>query len=439
MKMLLMVAALLVWVCGGVMADDFEVPLTVRESMGVERSAAPISGGVPLPKGAFERGRQFALFAEGGTEIPCQVSPLVVETDDTLRWVLLDFQDDLDAGATKHYVLKATRPSATRPGGLRVDDRPERVVIDTGRIELVIAKNKPFALFDARSADGKQIITGGEVSYLQMWGRRGWNDPSKWQTQKLIAGVPEVVKIHYPGPLRVTVEIAGHFDDDPLGAGYRAWITTWAGQSRVAVKYKLCNSNPHRYTAIPVARATVELRLATAAEKVLLGANEPLPIAGDGWIHQGLLLHHSYQDVPGAAKAGSGRKTIWTADGPEDKPAGWIAAGRRQSIFVCDRLFASGPARRLAVAGNRLVLEGIAARFDGPRDEKFRRDRPIVTHWGIFYREITKCPITQGFVDGTLEAQADPVDSRLGHNIVIRKMMAFACSPNDLENLLDGQ
>ena len=53
---------------------------------------------------------------------------------------------------------------------------------------------------------------------------------------------------------------------------------------------------------------TIELQLGSVGEQVLLGAKEPLRVDGDAWIHQGLLLHHTYQDIPGAARVGSGSR-----------------------------------------------------------------------------------------------------------------------------------
>ena len=358
-------------------AATFEVPLTVRESAGVAREGEPISGGVPLPKGAYKAGQHFMLVRAGGGVVPCQVSPLVVERDGTLRWVLLDFQDDVAAGAAQRYALRAVSPSVRAPRPLRVVEGAEQVVVDTGRVQLTISKRKPFGLFDSVAAGGKPIVTGGEVRYEQLHGRKGWDDKAAWQTRTLVAGPPETVKLWYAGPLRVTIEVRGRFADDPLKAGYEAWITAWAGKARVHVKYKLRNSHPDRYTAIAVRRSAIELRLATADE-VLLGAEGPLPAGKSGWLHQGLYLHHTWQDIAGAAKAGRGDEVLWTADGPKQKPAGWIAAG---GVFACDRVFANAPARRLSAGSGRLVLEGIAERFEGPKDAKFKRDRRIGQPW----------------------------------------------------------
>jgi hypothetical protein len=374
-------SALMLILLSAAAADEFHLSLSVQESVGVDRQAEAISGGVPLPKGVFHKDQQLALFKEDGTEIPCQVSPLVVETDGTLRWVLLDFQDHVAAGKTNRYRLAAGKPSVRPKEVLQIDDGPSEVTVDTGKIRLSVSRTGPFSLFDSVEVDGKAVISGGEVSYVQLQGRSGWDDRAAWRPRKLVAGPPDMVKVRYAGPLRVTIEVAGHFADDPLGAGYKAWITAWAGKSRVWLKYKLCNSNTDRYTAIPVARSTLQLRLARHAEEVLLGANRPLAAGDQGWIHQGLLLHYTYQDIAGAVKAGNGDNMLWTGNGPKDRPAGWIATSGAGAVFVCDQLFSTNPARRLGADRGNLVLEGIAERFQGPKDRKFNQDRRVGQPW----------------------------------------------------------
>jgi hypothetical protein len=364
-----------------VWAEPFSVELSVREPRGIARVAEPISGGVPLPEGLFGEDQPFSLVRADGTEIPCQVSPLVVETDGTLRWVLIDFQDDVGERAANRYTLQAGRAKVQPAVRLKIAEDDRNVEVDTGRITMTVSKTAPFGLIRCVTADGKPVIAGGTVSYVQMQGRSGWDDPSKWQAKRFVAGPPDFLKVHYAGALRVTIEVAGRFDGDPLGAGYKAWLTAWAGSSRVGVKYKLCNSNSQQYTAILAGRSAIELELASSANDVLIGAKEPLNAGARGWLHQGLYPHHTYQDIPGAVKAGSGERVLWTGNGPDDRPQGWIAASGACSVFVCDRLFASNPARRLSITDGKLVLEGIAARFEGPKDRKFNVDRRVGEPW----------------------------------------------------------
>ncbi|MCH5377374.1 MAG: hypothetical protein JJ992_25720, partial [Planctomycetes bacterium] len=244
-----------------------------------------------------------------------------------------------------------------------------------------ISRDRPFGLIHSVHVGGTKIVSGGRVYFDAMLGRQGWDDPSEWKAVRRLAGPPDAVQLHHAGPLRVTVEIDGHFQDDPNGVGYKAWLTTWAGSTRVHVKYKLCNSNSHRYTAVLVGRSSIELNLAPHLDETIVGAKQAISIGGDAWLHQGLLLHDRYQDVPGAVSAGQGKTTLWTGNGPADRVQGWIAARGAKTVFAADRLFATNPARRLAVASNKLVLDGIADRFEGPPDLKFGRDRPIGQPW----------------------------------------------------------
>ncbi len=364
------------------LAEPFALPLTVQESAGVTRKAARVSGGVPLPPGRFAKDQPFALHRAGGAELPCQVTPLVVHTDGTLRWVLLDFQDDIAASGTNTYVLRAAKPTARGPRGLQVSQVGGDVSVDTGKIRFVIAKYRPFGLFDSVSVGGRAVIAPGKLTMTCLRGRTGWNDPAKWQPRRFAAGPPETIRAWHAGPQRVTLEVTGAFTDDELKTGYQAWITAWAGSSRVHVKLKLRNSNPEQYTLALVARAALELRLAEATRGVQLGAARPLKTGPGGWIHQGLYLHRTWQDIAGSVKAGNGSQVLWTGNGPKDAPAGWIAATGSRTVFVCDRLFATNPARRLAAGTNSLTLEPIAERFEGPVDRKFKKDRRVGQPWG---------------------------------------------------------
>jgi len=347
--------------CAGfVQSAELEIPLTVTESAGTERLSEPVSGGIPLPRGKFRKDQSFALFKDG-KEIPCQVSPLVVETDDTLRWVLLDFQDDFKAKASNTYKLKPGKPGSRPKVSLKVDDGPEGVTVNTGRITFTVSRKKPFSLFDSVKANGRTIVAGGEVSYIQMQGRAKYDDNNEWKPRTMTAGPPDSVKLVYAGPLRATVEVRGGFKDDPLKMQYKAWITAWAGKSSVYVKYKLCNSNPEQFCVILISRATIRLDINDKTDRIVLGAEKPIetdPGNEETWIHQGL-----HPGTESAARAGSGDKQLWAGNG---FPGGWIAACTgTSSVFVCDRLFFADPARKLSADRNSIRIESVAEAFKG--------------------------------------------------------------------------
>ncbi|KKL28910.1 hypothetical protein LCGC14_2370430, partial [marine sediment metagenome] len=129
--------------------EALQVPMAVAEPIGLARKAEPISGGIPLPKGMFQKGQAFAIFGADGRERPSQALPLVVDRDGSLRWVLVDFQDDLAASATNRYVLKAVARTARPARPLKVTDRAGAVTVDTGAIRLTISRTQPFSLFSS--------------------------------------------------------------------------------------------------------------------------------------------------------------------------------------------------------------------------------------------------------------------------------------------------
>ncbi|MGQ9660843.1 MAG: hypothetical protein ACUVWX_00715 [Kiritimatiellia bacterium] len=184
------------------LGQEFALPIRVEEPRGIERRSEPVSAGIPLPEGRFARGQPFALF-EGSREIPVQVVPLVVNEQDTLRWILLDFQTDLTPKQARSFVLKAIKPVASPAARLRISETPEELDVETGRITLGIAKNKPFALFSRVEARGKRVAGGGEVSYVDGFDGR-----------RYVADVPTVVEVEYRGDLRVTVCVRGRFAGD---------------------------------------------------------------------------------------------------------------------------------------------------------------------------------------------------------------------------------
>ena len=363
-------------------ADGLELELTVREPAGAARTGAPVSGGVPLPAGTFRKGQAFRLF-DGSREIPLQVSPLVVDEQGYLRWVLLDFQTDLKPNETRKFVLRsAARPAvAARP--LKWVSSSDGVAVDTGKIKFSVRADRPFSLFTTVAGGDGGIVTGGEVSYTD-----------GLDSKRYVAGNPSSIELEYAGPLRATICVRGRFvGDDQSKLGYIARITAWAGRSDVHVKYTLANSNPQHYCYRQIKDSSIRLDLADPVKKTLVGGKEARELSAGGWVHQGLLAYDTWQPIDGHVRIGDGEKTLWTGNGPGDNVLGWLAAdagGRR--VAVCDLYFADDPPRRLAGTGKALVLTGVAQRWDGPMDKKWpetkrRVGQPFLSE----YRWIMDC------------------------------------------------
>jgi hypothetical protein len=314
-------------------AGEFDLKLTVEEPSGVARRAEPISGGIPLPPGAFKKDQAFAVFA-GGAEVPAQVLPLSADENGVLRWVLIDAQVDLAAKEKKQLTLKAVKGSAAPATAVKVTDDASGVTVDTGKVKFTIAKDKPFSLFTAVEAGGKAVAGGGEVSYTD-----------SFDGKRYVADKPTSVVVEYAGPMRTTVCAKGRFvGDDGSKFLYAMRATAWAGSSQVHVKYSLCNSNEEHYSWRRVKDSAVTLKLAAEPAGTIVGTGKPVEAGKDAWMQQTsrvfkAAIHNSDSlgdaswyhhtpgaDKPGGAKAADGDKEIWASAGKADVSEGWIAA-----------------------------------------------------------------------------------------------------------------
>ncbi|MHC4916223.1 MAG: RIFT barrel domain-containing protein [Planctomycetota bacterium] len=127
----------------GAAAGTPSVQLTLTERAGIPRRAEPVTTGIPLPKGELTDAANVRLLLRG-KEIPlqCRVAGLWLPGR-SVKWLLLDFQADLEAGGSADYVLEygeGVKPGAGPARPIIV--RPEKpcIEIDTGATVFRLAR-----------------------------------------------------------------------------------------------------------------------------------------------------------------------------------------------------------------------------------------------------------------------------------------------------------
>ncbi len=341
---------------------EFQAELEVTAPAGADRKAEPVCGGVPVPvEAGLKAGQAFAVF-KGGRELPSQVLPLVKRADGTLRWVLVDFQDDMAAGKRQKYVLRAVQGSAKPAKPLSVKDTADAVAVDTGEVKFVISKTQPFGLFSSVEVGGKPVVSGGAIRLREHFTAKDYT-----------AGKPQSVVVEYAGPMRTTICVKGSYVGDERGKlTYAARITAWAGKSNVFVKHSVCNSVEAHYSFRLIERSEIALKLAGKPLATLLGAGEPISAGADAWISQGYLSR-----AAGACTT----STEWKSKAGQN-PGGWIAAKTAAgTVFASDRFFWADPARKLEIKSGELVLGGIIARPEAPN----AKARPYADKHRVLY------------------------------------------------------
>lgn len=128
-----------------------EVALTVRDYAAVERTGAPVRGGVPFARGELAECAQARLVDAAGNDLPCAVRPIAHWWDGSVKWLLVDTQVDLPAGGETRLRLLPGEASAAA-AAVDVQDTDNEIVVDTGAARFVFSKSS-FGLPAAAWAD----------------------------------------------------------------------------------------------------------------------------------------------------------------------------------------------------------------------------------------------------------------------------------------------
>ncbi|MCK5849868.1 MAG: hypothetical protein KAH23_03055 [Kiritimatiellae bacterium] len=251
----------------------FTVPLRVDDNIGIIRKAWPTTFGVPIPLGLVKETSDLRLLDKAGKEVPCQFKPLSRwwGRDNSLRWVLLDFQADVPAKGSTVYTLTNDKPAAKIKNGINVKESTDAFTLATGKLKVVISKTK-CNLFDLVSIAGKTVIKADKHdgprattdaqdftrNYGGDWNHHGWAERQQEDNVKPIkranyfgdVGMPDRVALERSGPLHVIVRVDGGYrptkegpdilKNGPYNFTYRVHI--YKDKSFVRVEHSVENS-----------------------------------------------------------------------------------------------------------------------------------------------------------------------------------------------------
>lgn len=194
----------------------YHLDITVTNTT-VSTALRPVTGGVPIAKGAAPKGSHFTLTDQREKPVPCQSGVTAKWPDGSARWVLLDFQSAPRANQKLEYRLcwgggeenpLPLNPVAARGG--------KAFLLDSGSVKIRPAAR---ALFEI---DGI-----GVVEFVAV-------DPEG----RACSGEVESAKVETRGPMRSTLVLAGSFRRADGGRlfGFRTWVSVYAGLSKTLVE-----------------------------------------------------------------------------------------------------------------------------------------------------------------------------------------------------------
>ncbi len=271
-------------------AAALEVGLTVPERAGLDRVDNHVSGGVPLPEGAYKDVDKFVLVDADGKAVPAQF--VVRERwpkDDSVRHMTVHFTADLKAGAAAKYTVKDSggAPAPTKPAA--ATEAADSVAVDTGAVKFTVKKGD-WHLFDSVEAGGKALLKSpGRTVFRAEYGKtpvaKEIATPPALGTPTAATAVVKELAVEEKGPGRVVVLAKGSFQEggaDKLD--FQARYYAMAGSPSVRVAFTVINRQGQAFDEfVGLRELGFELPLALggdAEKKFALGASEGEDLAG---------------------------------------------------------------------------------------------------------------------------------------------------------------
>ncbi|HUU21258.1 MAG TPA: LEPR-XLL domain-containing protein, partial [Phycisphaerae bacterium] len=189
------------------------VDLTISDISGVNRIDEPVTSGVPLPDGGITSTGNIRLM-DGAQEVPAQFKILSrwnAEVDQTgayIKWVLVDFQADVNANSSKVYTLEyGSEIGHGSFGPNLLTDNGTYHTVDTGPLAFDV-DHSAFELFNGVTVNGQTIVAdsaGNQVIVIE-------DETGATYTSTL--GAPSDIVVEENGPLKAVIQVRGPLVND---------------------------------------------------------------------------------------------------------------------------------------------------------------------------------------------------------------------------------
>jgi hypothetical protein len=257
---------------------DLSVPLTVVDRAGYARVQEPVTSGVPLPFGLMTDTTRLALLGPDGRPVPAQFTVAARwYPDQSIRWVLVDFQADCPKEGKAVYTLtdRGGNPAPPAPVAATLDGNTATVT--TGVLKFTVNRARFNLLHEVwvdptgrGQYDTATRIVGGDAIILLSHCGTGLPVYKNF-TPSLDPNV--TLEVEENGPLRAVLKLTGrHLSNDDMPGNnhlldFVCRIYAYAGSGLVRVMYSLeCKQGATIAEAQPLDRMWFSFPLSLRAE-----------------------------------------------------------------------------------------------------------------------------------------------------------------------------
>ncbi|MDA0746547.1 MAG: hypothetical protein O2954_08500 [bacterium] len=135
------------------------IPLVLEEPTGVRRENWPVRRGVPFPQNVLATTDAVRLIEPNNTEHPCEIRQTAHWPDNSVKWILLDFQVTLNAQETALYHLEYGEGISRTPikSTLTVSESQSTLEISTGPLSFSVSRTH-FNLLENVRLHGRNLL-----------------------------------------------------------------------------------------------------------------------------------------------------------------------------------------------------------------------------------------------------------------------------------------
>jgi hypothetical protein len=252
------------------------VQLSVKERANISRINEPITVGVPLPESLYTDTSVFALKDQAGSVIPCEFRTATKWWRDkqSIRWLHLDFQTNINANEKKMLVLHNEPGSHPVAGSkLSVVDQGAKIQVTTGPLRFTIKKQN-FNLFDEAWIDetgGSQFDAAHQVIATHNKGFSLLSGSTRYYSSN---DASTTAVIERAGPMSAVIRVEGRLKNSGGTAMYYFACRIYAYNNSKIVKVVFSFENRDANTSSYVAMhgLNLEVPLSLSSYNVAMGA-----------------------------------------------------------------------------------------------------------------------------------------------------------------------
>jgi hypothetical protein len=200
-----------------------------------ERHGEPVSIGVSCPRGAAARSARWALTDQRGRHVPVQITVLDRWGDGSARWLLAEFQADVDAGQPGFYALAPDDGNETAADGISIEHAGETLRVWTGAATIDVPRYGTSFISDAE-VGGRGLLRSTAVVAEDRHGA-----VYQFTTHRTL--------IERSGSMRAVIRLEGHFADRYR----RRWLDAtmrlhfFGGLGTVKIEFSVTNPRAARH------------------------------------------------------------------------------------------------------------------------------------------------------------------------------------------------